>query len=129
MTFRYSFVRTWLNLAVAMVMAFFMYDGLHPEWWGWLLFSPLFIYMVYETARKAMYSLTVDGDFITVRGTKPAQYPATGITAVNVWNAKGGRIAVVACSDGRRFNFPSGLQGFDELVRLLRTRANLPEPA
>ena len=79
MTFRYSFVRTWLNLAVALLMA--------------------------------------------------AQYPVSGITALNVWSAKGGRIAVVACADGRRFSFPSGLKGFDELVRLLRTRANLPEPA
>lgn len=128
MTFRYSFMRTWLNLAIALVMAFFVYDGLHPEWWGWLLFSPLFIYMAYETARKAMYSVAIDGDLLTVRGFKPAQYPVSAITAVNVWNAKGGRIAVVASADGRRFNFPSGLQGFDDLVRLLRAKANLPEP-
>lgn len=128
MSFRYSFMWSWLNLAVALAAAFLVYDGLSPEWWGWLLFSPLFIYMAYESVRKALYSLTVEGDLITVRGFKPAQYPVSGITAVNVWNAKGGRIAVVACSDGRRFNFPSSLEGFDELVRQLRSKANLPEP-
>ncbi len=128
MTFRYSFMQTWLNLAIALGMAFFMYDGLHPQWWGWLLFSPLFFYMLYESVRKAMYSLTVEGDLVNVRGVKPSQYSVSGIKAVNVWNAKGRRIAVVACSDGRRFNFPSSLARFDELVRLLRTGANLPEP-
>ncbi|HEY5994908.1 MAG TPA: hypothetical protein VIU46_09965 [Gallionellaceae bacterium] len=119
---------TWLNLAIALAMAFFMYDGLHPEWWGWLLFSPMFIYMAYETVRKAMYSLTVEGDLITVRVFKSLQYPVSGISAVNVWTAKGRRIAVIAFADGRRFNFPSMLKDFDELVRLLRTKANLPEP-
>lgn len=129
MSFRYSFLRTWLNLFIALAMAIFMYDGLHPEWWGWALISPLFAYLIYESARKAMYAFIIEGDVITVRGFKPASYPASGITAVNVWNAKGGRVAVVAFADGRRFNFPSALSGFDELVRVLRTKANLPEPA
>lgn len=119
---------TWLNLVVALVAAFLVYDGLRPEWWGWLLFSPLFMYMAYESLRKATYSLTIEGDLITIRGFKPGQYSASGISAVNVWTAKGGRVAVVACSDGRRFNFPSRLEGFDELVRQLRSKANLPEP-
>lgn len=128
MTFRYSFMWAWLNFAIALVAAVLVYDGLRPKWWGWLLFSPLFIFMAYESARKVMYSLTIEGDLVTVRGFKPAQYSVSGITAVNVWNAKGGRIAVVACADGRRFNFPSSLDGFEELVRQLRIGANLPEP-
>jgi hypothetical protein len=93
------------------------------------MFSPLFAYLAYESVRKATYALTIEGDLIAVRGFKPAQYPASGITAVNVWDAKGRRIAVVAFADGRRFNFPSSLNGFDELVRVLRTKANLPEPS
>ncbi len=128
MTFRYSLVRTWLNLAVALAMAFFMYDGLQPQWWGWLLFSPLFVYLSYESLRKALYAFTIEGDLITVHGFRSSQYPVSGIKSVNVWDAKGGRIAVVAFADGRRFNFPSTLARFDELVRLLRTRANLTEP-
>jgi hypothetical protein len=41
---------------------------------------------------------------------------------------KGGRIGVITFSDGRKLNFTSRLVGFDDLVKLLRTQSNLPEP-
>lgn len=129
MTFRYSAKWAYIEIIAALGMTLAMYAGLHPEWWGWLLFSPFFLYMVFESVRKIRYSLTVDGDRITVSSFNSAQYSASEITTLNVWDAKGKRIAVVAFSDGRRFNFPSRLEGFDELVGLLRTKANLPQPA
>jgi hypothetical protein len=129
MTFRYSALWAYIEFAIAAAMALAVYAGLHPEWWGWLMFSPLFLYLVFEGVRKSSYSLTIDGDLITVGGISSAQYSLSKITAVNVWNAKGKRIAVVAFADGRRFNFPSRIKGFDELTRLLASRTNLPLPS
>jgi len=128
MTFRYASKWAYIELVVALAMTVTAYVGLQPEWWGWALFSPLFLYLIFEGARKVSYSLTVDGDTITVGSFKSAQYFVSRIKAVNVWEAKGGRIAVVVLADGSRFNFSSRLQGFNELVGLLRTKANLPEP-
>lgn len=126
MTFRYAIKWAYIEFVVALAMALTVYAGLKPAWWGWLLFSPLFLYLLFEGVRKVRYSLTVDGDQITVGSFKSAQYSASRIKALNVWEAKGGRIAVVDFADGSRFNFSSRLQGFDELVSLLRTKAQLP---
>jgi len=126
MTVRYASKWTYIELVVALVMTLAVYAGLQPEWWGWLLYSPLFLYLVFEGVRKVSYSLTVDGDHITVGSFKSAQYSVSKIAAVNVWDAKGGHMAVVDFVDGRRFNFSSRLEGFDDLVGLLRTKANLP---
>jgi len=126
MTFRYSIKWAYIELIVALGMAVAVYSELKPGLWGWLLFAPLLVFMVFMGVRKVSYSLTVDGDLITIGGLKPAQYSVSKISALNVWEAKGGRIAVVAFNDGRRFNFPSRLDGFDDLVALLRSKANLP---
>jgi len=126
MTYRYAAKWAYIELVVTLVMALAVYVWLQPEWWGWAIFSPLFVFLVYEGVRKVRYALTVDGDTITVGSYKSAQYFASRIKAVNVWEAKGGHIAVVVLDDGSRFNFSSRLQGFDDLVKLLRTKANLP---
>jgi hypothetical protein len=128
MKFRYSIKWTYVELVAALVMTLVVYAGLQPEWWGWLLYSPLFLYLVFEGVRKINYSLTIDGDHITVGSFRATQYSASKITAVNIWDAKGGRMAVVSFADGGRFHFSSRLEGFDHLVRLLRTKANLPTP-
>lgn len=128
MTFRYAIKWAYIELVVALAMTLVVYAGLQPEWWGWLLYSPLFLYLVFEGVRKVSYSLTVDGDRITVGSFRSAQYSVSKITAVNVWEAKGGRMAVVAFVGGSRFHFSSRLEGFDDLVGLLRTKANLPSP-
>lgn len=126
MTFRYASKWVYIELVVALAMTLVVYVGLQPEWWGWLLYSPLFLYLVFEGVRKVSYSLTVDGDLITVGSFKSTQYSVSKIAAVNVWDAKGGRMAVVDFADGSRFHFSSRLEGFDDLVGLLRTKANLP---
>lgn len=128
MTFRYAIRWTYIELVVAVAMTWGLYAGLHPKWWGWLLYAPLFLDLIFEGDRKVSYSLTVEGDRITVGSFKPAQYSVSKIAAVNVWTAKGGRIAVVAFADGNRFNFSSHLQGFDDLVGLLMTKAALLSP-
>lgn len=126
MTFRYATQWAYIEFVVVLAMTLVIYVGLQPEWWGWLLFSPLFLYLVLEGTRKVRYALTVDGDLITVGSFKSAQYSASKITALNVWDYNGGHIAVVDFADGSRFHFPSRLEGFDDLVRLLRTTARLP---
>jgi hypothetical protein len=126
MKFRYAPQWAFIDFLVALAMALSAYVGLKPEWWGWLLFSPLFIYMVFEGVRKVRYTLTVDDDLITVGSFKIAQYSVSKIKALHVWDAKGGRIAVVDLDDGKRFNFSSRVGRFDYLVSLLRTKANLP---
>jgi hypothetical protein len=126
MTFRYAIKWAYIELVVALVMTLVVYTGLQPEWWGWLLYSPLFIYLVFEGVRKAGYSLTVDGDRIMVGSFRSTQYSVPKIKAVNVWDAKGGRMAVVDFVDGSRFHFSSRLEGFEDLVGMLRTKANLP---
>ena len=126
MTFRYAFKWTYIELVVALLMTLFVYMSLHPEWWGWLLYSPLFLYLIFEVIRKASYSLTVEGDDISVGSFKITRYSVSKISAVNVWDAKGGRMAVVDFADGRRFHFSSRLEGFDDLVSLLKTKAKLP---
>jgi hypothetical protein len=123
--FRYASQWAYFELLVAFLMLLAVAVKLKPEWWGWLLFAPLLGFMFFEGIRKARYSLTVDGDLITVGSFNSAQYVASKITAVNVWMAKGGRIAVVAFDDGQKFNFPSNVQGFDNLVGLLKTKANI----
>ncbi len=125
MTFRYAIRWTYIELVVAVAMTWSLYAGLHPKWWGWLLYSPLFLYLIFEGVRKVSYSLIIDGDRITVGSFKSTQYSVSKIATVNIWNAKGRRIAVVAFADGSRFSFSSHLQGFDDLVGLLRTKAGL----
>jgi hypothetical protein len=128
MTYRYAIKWAYVELVVALVLTLVVYAGLRPEWWGWLLYSPLFLYLAFEGVRKVSYSLTVDGDRITVGSFRATRYSVSGITAVNVWDAKGGRMAVVDFADGSRFHFSNRLEGFDDLIGLLRTKANLPSP-
>lgn len=128
MTFRYATLWAYIEFVVVSVMVLAVYVGLRPAWWGWLLFSPLFLYLLLEGIRKVRYALTVEGDLITVGSFRPVQYSVSGIRALNVWEYNGGHIAVVDFADGSRFHFPSRLQGFDELVRLLRTKAKLTSP-
>ncbi len=98
-----------------------------PTVWDWLLFLPLFLFVIYEGGRTYSYSLTVDGDRISLAGIKHDEYRASDITAINVWVAKGGRIAVVTFSTQEKLRFSSKLVDFDKAVALLRTQANLPE--
>jgi hypothetical protein len=126
MTFRYAIIWAYIDLVVALSMTLALYTGLQMKWWGWLLFSPLFLYLVFECVRKASYSLTVDDNHITVGSFRTTQYFVSKIVAVHVWDAKAGRIAVVDFDDASRLHFSSRLKGFDDLVGLLRTKAKLP---
>jgi len=126
MTFRYAAKWAYIEFVAALVMTLALYAGLQPEWWGWLLYSPLFLYLVFEGVRKVSYSLTIDGDHITVGSFRSNRYSISKITAIHVWEAKAGHIAVVDFADGNRLHFSSRLEGFDDLVGLLKTRANLP---
>lgn len=128
MTFKYAIKWTYIELVVALLMTWVVYVSLHPEWWGWLLYSPLFLYLIFEVVRKVSYSLTVEDDNLTVGSFKTTRYSVSKITAVNVWDAKGGRIAVVDFADGGRFHFSSRLDGFENLVSVLRAKAKLPSP-
>ena len=128
MAFRYAIRWAYIELVVAVAMTWGLYAGLHPKWRGWLLYAPLFLYLLVEGIRKVSYSLTVEGDRLTVGSFKSNQYCMSKIATVNVWNAKGGRIAVVVFTDGNRFSFSDHLQGFDDLVGLLRTKAGLLSP-
>jgi hypothetical protein len=129
MTYRFSKWLAYSRFAAALVMAIALYIGTKPMFWGWLLFAPLFLYIVYEGARSYSYSITIDDDVITVSGFKRAQYRISEIAAINVWLAKGERIAVITFADRSKFSFPSHLVGFEELVGLLRKRTNLEKPA
>ena len=105
-----------------------LYVGTNPKLWGWLLFSPLFLVIVYEGLRTYTYSLTVEGDRIVVGGFKRGEYRVSEIIEINVWFAKGGRIAVINFADLSRLSIPSKLADFNKLVDMLRTQAKLPEP-
>jgi hypothetical protein len=127
MTFRYPKWLAFIKFAAALLMLIALYVGTSPKYWGWLLFLPLFVTLVIDGVLTYRYSLTVDGDRISLASYHSAQYRVSEITAISVWVAKGGRIAVVTFSDQRRLSFPSRLVGFDKLVELLRTQAKLPE--
>ena len=127
MTFRYPKWLAFIKFAAALLMLIALYVGTSPKYWGWLLFLPLFVTLVIDGVLTYRYSLTVDGDRISLASYNSAQHRVSEITAINVWVAKGGRIAVVTFSDQRRLSFPSRLVGFDKLVELLRTQAKLPE--
>lgn len=128
MTFRYPKWQAYIRFAAALAMLVALYAGTNPKWWGWLLFLPLFLAIVYEGVRTYRYSLTVEDDRIAVDGLNRGQYRVSEITSVNVWPAKGGRIAVITFSDRGKLTFPSTLADFDKLVESLRTQARLPEP-
>ena len=117
------------ELIAALAMTLLLYAGLRPEWWGWLIFSPLFLYLCFETIRKLTYSLAVDDAHIRAGSFRSTIYPVSAITAIHVWDAKGGRMAVLDFNDGRRLHFSDRLEYFDEVVQLLQTKANLPETA
>ena len=127
MTFHNPKWLAYTRFAAAMIMLVALYIGTNPEFWGWLLFLPLFITLLYEGLRSYSYSLTVDDDRIVVGGFTPAQYRLSDISAVDVWFAKGGRMAVVTFADRKKLSFHSHLVGFEKLVELLRTKANLPQ--
>ena len=128
MTFQNPKWLAYTRFAGALIMLIALYVGTNPKFWGWLLFLPLFLTILYEGLRSYSYSLTVNDDRIIVGGFKPAQYRVSDITAVDVWFAKGGRMAVVTFADRKKLSFHSHLVGFEQLVELLRTKANLPEP-
>ena len=129
MTFRNPKWLAYSRFAAALIMLVALYVGTNPKFWGWLLFLPLFLTILYEGLRSHSYSLTVEDDRIVVGGFKPAQYRVSDITAVDVWFAKGGRMAVVTFADRQKLSFHSHVVGFEQLVELLRTKANLPESA
>lgn len=128
MTFRYPKRLAYLEFTVALVMALALYINTQPMLWGWLLFLPLFLAIVFESVRTYRYALTIDGDCISVDGFIRAQYLISEITAINVWIAKGERIAVITFSDRRKLSFPSHLEGFKDLVEFLRKQTNLTKP-
>jgi hypothetical protein len=128
MTYRYSKRLAYLEIAAAMTMLVALYVATDPMWWGWLLFAPLFLYIIARAVHTYMYSLTIDGDRITVVDlNKRDQYLVSEITAIHVWPAKGERIAVITFGDRKKLSFPSHLDGFDELVGSLmeQTRSKL----
>ena len=108
-------------------MAAALYINTKPMLWGWMLFAPLFFYIVFVAVRTYSYSLTIDGDRISVSNSE-RQYLVSDISAINVWDAKGERVAVISFSDRSRISFPSHLDGFNDLVALLRKQANLAKP-
>lgn len=128
MTFRYSKRLAYLEFTAALVMMLALYINTQPKLWGWFLFLPLFLSIVLEGIRTYRYSLTIDGDSISVAGFKRAQYLVSEITAINVWTAKGERIAVITFSDRRKLSFPSHLEGFKDLIELLRKQTKLTKP-
>ncbi|WP_150102973.1 hypothetical protein [Sideroxydans lithotrophicus] len=110
----------YLEIAAALAMLVALYVGTEPKWWGWLLFAPLFLYIVARAVHTYRYSLTIDGDRITVVDlNKHDQYLVSEIAAINVWPAKGERVAVITFDDRKKLSFPSHLDGFDELVESL----------
>lgn len=126
MTYRYSKRLVIFQLAAALAMLIALYIGTKPMIWGWLLFSPLFLFVVAKAVRTYKYSLTINDDCITVVDfNKRAQYQVSNITAINVWPAKGERIAVITFLDWKKLSFPSHLEGFDDLVALLTTKTKL----
>jgi hypothetical protein len=118
----------YVQFAAALAMVAALYIGTNPKWWGWLLFSPLFLVIFYEGLRTYTYSVTVDGDRILLGGFKRSEFRVSEIVEINVWFAKGGRIAVINFADLGRLSVPSRLADFNKLVDLLRTQAKLPEP-
>lgn len=128
MTFRYPRWLAYIRFIVAVALAIALYIGTNPKFWGWLLFAPLFLFLVYEGVRSYSYSLTIGDDHITIGGFEPAQYPIPEISDVHVWDAKGRQIAVVSFADRRKFSFPSYLVSFKDAVDLIRTRAKLEKP-
>ncbi|MBU1424706.1 MAG: hypothetical protein KJ681_03690 [Gammaproteobacteria bacterium] len=128
MTIRFPKWLAYSKFALALAMLIALYIGTTPKWWGWLLFLPLFVTIVYEAARTYCYSLTVDEDRIAVGGFKRAEFRVSDIAAVDVWFAKGGRMAVVTFADRAKLSFPGNLVDFEKFVELLRTKANLPTP-
>ena len=110
----------YLEIAAALVMLVALYVATEPMWWGWLLFAPLFLYIVVRAVHTYRYSLTIDGDRITIVDlNKCDQYLVSEITAINVWPAKGERVAVITFGDRKKLSFPSHLDGFDELLESL----------
>jgi hypothetical protein len=125
MTYRYSKRLVILQLAAALAMLIALYIGTKPMIWGWLLFSPLFLFVVAKAFRTYKYVLAINDDCITVVDfNKRAQYQVSDITAINVWPAKGERMAVITFRDWKKLSFPSHLEGFDELVELLKNKQN-----
>ena len=126
MAYQYSRLLAYFEISAALAMLMTLYISEQPKIWGWLLFAPLFIFVIAKGVRTYRYSLTIDDDCITVVDlNKRAQYLVSDITAINVWPAKGERIAVITFWDWRKLSFPSHLKGFDELVDMLRKQTNL----
>lgn len=126
MTIRYPKWRAYTEFSIALVMLIALYIGTNPAFWGWLLFLPLFFIILYKGVLLYSYSLTIDGDRIVVGGIKCDEYRISDISAIDVWFAKGGRMAVVTFTGRETLSFPGKLIDFDRFVELLRTKANLP---
>ena len=124
MTYRYSKRLALLQFTAALIMVFALYINAQPSIWGWLLFLPFFLFVVLQAVRTYRYSLTIHGNSITLVDFECAKYPISDIAAINVWPAKGDRVAVVTFSDRRKFSFPGHLEGFDDLVALLRNASS-----
>jgi len=126
MTYRFPKLLVVFQVTAALAMLIALYIGTRPMIWGWLLFAPLFLFIVAKGVRTYLYSLTINGDCITVVDlNKRADYLVSDITAINVWPAKGERVAVVTFWDWRKLSFPSHLEGFDDLVDALRKQTKL----
>lgn len=128
MVFRNPKWWAFMQFAIAFAMLIALYVGAQPQWWGWLMFLPLFFAIVYEGARSYSYSLSIEDDRIKVDGFKRAEYSLSEITAVNVWFAKGGRIAVVNFGERRKLSFTGRLVGFDKLVEILKSKVSSDLP-
>lgn len=127
-TFCYPKRLAYLEFALALAMALALYVGTKPALWGWLLFLPLFLALMFQGVRTYRYSLTITGEHLVVASFGCACHPLAAITAIDVWTAKGGQVAVITFANRKKLSFTSRLTGFDELVQLLRKQADLPSP-
>lgn len=95
---------------------------------AWLVVEPLPICMLLLGIYAFKYRCVIDDNSIIVTAFRQSQYPLADITSIEVVIGTGARYAVVKLKDGRAVSFPNYMDGFNNIVELLRHKTGLAKP-
>jgi hypothetical protein len=92
---------------------------------GWFVLSLFVICIVFASIYHYLFCLALSDDEVVVSGFTRKRFLVSSITGINVDKGRYSPYATIRFSNGDKISVPSYIDGFDNLVALVRSKLNL----